>query len=172
LRTTANVTLLVSLAVGAAALPSVAHAAELNLAPDWKIVLADLVVFGLLIYPVNRLLIRPLLRLADAREHGTHGSFEAAGELTSESTKLGAELEAHLAQARARAAARRNEILTATEQEERALLAAASADASRTIDAVRTAIAGELADARDALQRDTAVLAREAAAQLLGRPLT
>ena len=171
MRTAANIALSVSLALAAAALPSVANAAELNLSPNWSVVIADVIVFGLLIYPVNQLLIQPLLHVVEAREKGTAGSLEDAGRLEGEARTLGAELEARLAEARARANARRTAVLAASEQEERALMTAASADAARTVDEVRAAIASDLAEARGALERDASSLAREAAARLLGRPI-
>jgi len=171
LRTAANILFSVSLAAAAALVPSVAHAAELNLAPDWKIVATDIAVFGLLIYPVNRMLIGPMLRLVAERQRATEGSLDEAGALQKESGELGRELEGRLAEARARASARRTEILTTAEEEERALLTAASADAARTIEAARTAIDADLVEARAALERDANGLAREAAARLLGRAL-
>ena len=171
MRTAANIWVSVSLAAAAALLPSVAQAAELNLAPDWKIVATDIAVFGLLIYPVNRMLIGPMLRLVAERQRATEGSLDEAGELQKRSVELGRELETRLTEARARANARRTEILTAAEQEERALLGAASADAARTIEAARTAIDADLVEARGALERDASELAREAAARLLGRAL-
>jgi F0F1-type ATP synthase membrane subunit b/b' len=171
LRTAANIALSVSLALAAAALPSVANAAELNLSPNWSVVVADVIVFGLLIYPVNRLLIQPLLHVVEAREKGTAGSLEEAGRLEGDSRSLGAELEARLAEARVRANASRAATLAAAEQQERALMTAASGDAARTIETVRASIASDLAEARSALERDASSLAREAAARLLGRPI-
>jgi len=171
LRTAANIVFCVSLALAGVAQPSIAHAAELNLSPDMRVVLTDMAVFALLIYPVNRLLIAPMLRLVEERQRATSGSLEDAGRLEKEAGELSAQLEARLGEARARATARRTSILAAAEEEERALLGAASADAVRTIETVRSAIAGDLAEARGALQRDAGALAREAATRILGRPI-
>ena len=57
-----------ALALGLMALPVDAHAAGLNLAPEMKLVALNIVLFVLLIYPVNRLLVQPLLRVLDERE--------------------------------------------------------------------------------------------------------
>jgi len=171
LRADANKMLGVSLVVGVTALPSVAFAADLNLLPHWPQVALNIVVFGLLIYPVNRLLIQPLLHLFEQREHGTAGSVEEASRLDAEVTALGAQLESQLVEARARAQARRVAIMNDAESQERALLRAASDDAATTIESVRTAIAADLTAARAALQSDTRALATEAAARLLGRPV-
>jgi F-type H+-transporting ATPase subunit b len=171
LRAAANIALLVSLAVAAAAIPSVASAADLNLLPHWPFVAINVLVFGLLILPVNRLLIRPLLRLVEEREQRTSGSLEEAGRLDADASELGAELEARLLEARARAQARRAAIMADAEAQERSLLSAASADAARSIETVRGSVTSELVAARASLQGEARALAGEAAARLLGRPL-
>ena len=171
MRAAANIAPSVSLAVAALALPSVAHAADLNLIPNPVLVAANVVVFLLLIYPVNRLLIGPLLRLVEEREQRTAGSRAEAARLEAEASSLGAELEARLTEARARAQARRVAIMADAETQERALLAAASADASQAIDGVRRSIQADLTAARAGLQGDARALAGEAAARVLGRAL-
>jgi F-type H+-transporting ATPase subunit b len=175
LRAHANKLLGVSLFVATAAaitgVPSPASAADLNLLPRWSFVGLNLVAFGLLIYPVNRLMIAPLLRLIDEREKRTAGAVEEAGRLDAEVGLLGGQLEAQVSEARARAQSRRAAILAEAESQERTLLQAASADATKTIQTVRAAIDADLVAARAALQSDARTLAGEAAARLLGRPL-
>lgn len=171
MRAAANIALSVSLALAATAIPSAASAADLNLLPHWPIVAVNVVVFALLIYPVNSLLIGPLLRLVDERARQTSGSLEEAGRLDSEARALAAELETRLVEARGRAQSRRAAIMSDAEAQERSLLAAASADAMRSIESVRNSIEADLVAARAALQSDTRTLAAEAASRLLGRPL-
>ncbi len=171
MRAAANIALWVSLAVATAALPSVASAADLNLLPHWPYVAINVLVFTLLIYPVNRLLIGPLLRLVEEREQRTSGSLDEASRLDADASALGAELDARLVEARARAQARRAAIMADAETQERALLEAASNDAARSIETVRSAIEADLVSARAGLQGDARALAGEAAARLLGRPL-
>jgi F-type H+-transporting ATPase subunit b len=172
LRAAAKTLLSVSLGVGAVVTPTVASAAgDLNLAPQWPIVLTDLAVFGLLIYPVNRLLISPMLRVVEQRHEKTVGALDEASELEREASQLSVDLEAGINEARGRAHARRASILAAGEEEERGLMTAASADAAQAIDAVRKSIASDLAEARGALESDAQSLAREAASRLLGRPI-
>ena len=160
-----------ALAVAASALPQVASAATFNLFPHWPSVAANIVVFAVLIYPVNRWLIQPLMHLVEEREAKTTGALDRAAELESETRETGAQIEARLKEARARAQARRTAILADAESQERALLAAASNDAASSIDGVRSAVAAELADARAALEADARALAREAASRLLGRAI-
>jgi F-type H+-transporting ATPase subunit b len=166
-----GVSLFVATAAAVTALPSVAEAADLNLSPRWPFVAANLIAFGLLIYPVNALLIAPLLHLFEERAKRTAGAVEEANRLDGEVGALGGQLEAQVAEARARAQARRAAIMADAESQERTLLQAASADAARTIDAARTDIAADLAVARAALQSDARSLAAEAATRLLGRAL-
>jgi F-type H+-transporting ATPase subunit b len=173
LRVDANKKLAVSLAFAAAvtALPSVASAADLNLLPHWPQVAINIVAFGLLIYPVNKLMISPLLHLIEARQQRTEGSVDEAARLDAEGVELTARLEAQSLEARARAQARRAAIMSDTESQERALLTAASGDAAKTIESVRSAIDADLVAARAALQTEVRALANEAATRLLGRPL-
>ena len=171
MRAAANIALSVSLVVAAAALPSVASAADLNLLPRWPFVATNILVFALLILPVNHLLIRPLLRLIEEREQRTSGSLEEARRLDSEASALGVELDARLLEARARAQGRRAAIMADAEAQERALLQAASSDAAQSIESVRTSIAADLVTARASLHGDARALAGEAAARLLGRPM-
>jgi F-type H+-transporting ATPase subunit b len=162
-----------SLAFGLAALamPSVAGAADFQLVPHWPYVLANVVVFGLLVYPVNRLLVAPLLRTVEERQERTSGALEEAERLTAESREHAAALEARLSDGRSRAQARRAAILSDAEAQERTLLDAARADAAQAIESVRSAVQSELAQARATLSGDARSLAREAATRLLGRPV-
>ena len=159
------------LAVAASALPAIASAQEFSLEPHWKFVGANVAIFLLLIYPVNRLLVQPLLHMIEERDAKTTGALDRAAALESETRETGAQIEARLKEAHARALARRTAILADAESQERALLAAASNDAAQSIDAVRSAVAAELTDARTALEADARTLAREAASRLLGRAI-
>jgi len=166
-----GVSLAGGLTAAVTALPSVASAADLNLLPHWPQVAINIVVFGLLIYPVNRLLIQPLLRLVEERELRTAGAVADAGRLDSDVGAQRARLEAELAEGRTRAQARRAAILADGETQERALLQAASRDAASTIETMRAAVSADLTAARAALQDEARALANEAATRLLGRPL-
>jgi F-type H+-transporting ATPase subunit b len=166
-----GVSLAVALAAGVTAFPSIAAAADLNLNPRWPYVALNVAVFGALMVPVSRLMVRPLLQLFEERERRTAGSVEEAARLDAEAAAQRARLETQLAEARARAQARRAAILADSESQERALLLAASNDAAQTIETVRTAVSADLVVARAALQADARALAAEAATRLLGRPL-
>jgi F-type H+-transporting ATPase subunit b len=143
----------------------------LNLIPNLTLLVANLVVFGLLIYPTQRWLLAPLVRVLAEREQRTAGALERAQSTHAEAVQMREDLERELATARADAQAHRAVILGEAEAEERRILDEARTDASRALEAVRSSVEGELADARRTLQSDARDLSREAAVRILGRAL-
>jgi F-type H+-transporting ATPase subunit b len=143
----------------------------LNLIPDWPTLALNLVVLGLLIYPVNRLLLQPLLAVILEREARTSGAIDRADGLVGEASAARESIDEGLLAARIEAQSRRAAVLGEAEQEERRILGEARAAANREIEGVRESIAGELTVARAALRDDARALAREAATRILGREL-
>ena len=70
--------------VAGAAIPVPALASDLNLYPDVTTVATNIALFLLLIYPVNRLLVQPLLQVLDEREARTSGALTQASRLGEE----------------------------------------------------------------------------------------
>jgi F-type H+-transporting ATPase subunit b len=152
--------------------PCVGWAAEgLNLIPDPAFLIANVVLFGLLVYPVNKLMIGPLVRILREREERTAGSTDEADALLAQATLEREQLDDRSAAARRAAAERRGQILAAGKAEEQSLIDAARADAAETISQVRTSLEADLVQARDGLRADAGALAEEAAARILGRTL-
>ncbi len=151
--------------------PVPARAAELNLIPDAVVVATNVALFLLLIYPVNRLLVQPLLRVLDDRAARTSGALAQSQQLGDDARAARSDLEASQNEARVRAQAKRSAILGEGEVEERAVLEGARDEATQSIESVRRSIQGELVAARHALQTDARALAREAATRILGRAL-
>ena len=162
-----------TLAVVLIGFPVVARAASggISLVPEIEILALNFVVLGLLIYPVNRILIQPLLALLAERERRSEGANTRAMELGQQTTGLGNTLSERLAEARAAAQTRRTEILTGAQEEERQVIEAARKDAAAEVEAVRSTIVAESQTARATLESDARELAREAAARILGRVL-
>jgi len=160
-----------ALALAVALVPASARAEGLNLAPDVGLVGANIVLFLLLIYPVNRLLVRPLLAVMDERERRTAGAEGEVDALRGEAADSHKRIEAAMLETRARAQSRRAAILAEGETDERGLLDAARADAMQAFEGVRAAVESELGSARAALETDARELAREAAERILGRAL-
>ncbi len=143
----------------------------LNLIPNITLLVANLTVLGLLIYPIQRWLLAPLVRVLVEREQRTAGALERAESTHAEAVRVRKELERELARARVEAQAHRSAILGEAEAEERRILDEARTDSARALEAVRSSVEGELADARRTLQNDAQDLSREAAARILGRAL-
>jgi F-type H+-transporting ATPase subunit b len=151
-------------------LPWTALAAEgLNLNPHWSLVLANLAVVLLLIWPVNRLLIAPLVRILQEREARSRGTGDQAGGLRTESAAASEELEAKRNQARREAAERRAAIVGRIKADEQRLIDSARAEAAESLVQVRTSIAAEAEQVRTALRAEARALAELAAERILGR---
>ena len=139
---------------------------------DPKIFLLNFVVLLLLIYPVNKFLLQPLVGVLQAREKATSGAQERATELAAEASRAREELEARLSSARGDGQSRRAAMLAEAEESARGVVTEARDAANREIESVRSGIADELRQARETLKSDAESLAREAAGRILGREIT
>ena len=150
--------------------PSLAFAAgDFKILPDVPHMLVNLAIFAALIWPVNRLLIQPLLGVIETREERTVGALQQAAAFGDEASGARRELEGELREARSAAAAARAEVLAEAESQEQSLIAAAREAAAETVREVRDAVAQELGGARESLRADAGELAQVAAAKILGR---
>ena len=164
--------LIIGVMFGALAVPRLAGAASaLNLNPELWITAMNVIIFGALIYPTNRFLLQPLLKVLRERIEAVEGTAGRASEIREEALARRSNLEERLAQARAEALAQRVRILGETEVEEKSLIDAARATAAVSVAELRETLAGELESARSALESDARALAQEAAAKILGRAL-
>ena len=124
-----NKTLVAIPALGLFAVPGLANAADaLNLVPDFALLGIHLLVLLALIYPTQRLLLAPLVRILEERERRTLGATSDSEELLGRATELDGTLHERVQRARSGAQARRGEIAAQAEAEERELLAAARDD--------------------------------------------
>lgn len=153
-------------------LPSEALAAGgLELMPRLELLVLNVVVFALLVYPIDRLLLKPLIAVLAERDARTNGALERSEALTREASEIQQSFEARLKEVRNEAAERRARVLAAGEEEERRVLDRAREDAGRALEQVRQGVAAELEAARQTLTADASELAREAATRILGRAL-
>ena len=150
-----------------------ALAAEGNIVlfPDLRMLAALVVLFLLLIYPVNALLFRPIFAALDARGERTTGTRARAERLAEDTRAMLAQYEARIAEVRQAAEAERKQANERARTEAGAETSAARADAEREIEGARARVKGELEQARASLRRDAEALARAAAGRVLGRPL-
>ena len=167
-----RVSLIIGVMFGALAVPRIAGAAAtLNLEPELWITAMNVIIFAALIYPTNRLLLQPLLKVLRERVEAVEGTAGRASEIRAEAAIRRTELEERLALARAEAQSQRVLMLGETEAEERSLIDAARATAAEGIAEVRQTLVAELESARSALEAEARTLAEEAAAKILGRAL-
>ena len=152
--------------------PSLAFAAaDFKIFPDPGHMAVNMVIFAALIWPVNKLLIQPLLRVIETREERTVGALQQAAQYGDEATSARTDLEGQLRAARTAAAEVRAGVLAEAESQEQALIGAARETAAATVKEVRDSVAQELGSARDALRAQAGELAQVAASRILGRSL-
>ncbi len=162
-----------SLVVASVAIPTPAGATEaLELVPDPATLTMLLVGFALLVYPVNALIFRPLLRVLDDRDEKIAGARRRAEQLGHNADESLAHYRESVRQVRESSERERRLQLDAARSEQAAMAAKARADVDRQADQTRLAISDELAEARGNLRVVAEELAREAAARILGRSLS
>jgi F0F1-type ATP synthase membrane subunit b/b' len=167
-----TVVLPIAAALVLVAAPAGAAEEGLSIFPDPLQLLVLIVSFAVLVVPVNALLVRPLLGTLAERGTRIEGARERAAELAREADASLARHRSALEAARAEAERERRGAVEAARGEQARLTAEARAASEREIERAREEIRDSLADARGALRRDAQVLAREAVARILGRPVS
>jgi F-type H+-transporting ATPase subunit b len=128
--------------------------------------------FALLIAPVDRLLFQPLLRVLDERAQRIEGTRGRASRLVRQAEELLSRYERSVRETRDEAELQRKRALEAARAQGGARTSSARGEAEREIEAARGEILAALAGARAALRAEARELANEAAARVLGRPLS
>lgn len=156
--------------VAQAAGDATASEGGLELFPDWRFQLPLLVVlFAVLVPIVSRLLLRPLLRVLDARAERTDGARKRATRLEEQVRELVARYERSIRETRHSAEASRQAILDDARQRGAEETTAARSDAEQEIRRAREQVATACAQARRSLRAHSEELAQEAASRVLGR---
>jgi F-type H+-transporting ATPase subunit b len=176
-RTIVSAALLLAVAVAAPA-----HAAEggLQIFPDLFLGVNPLesryvqlmVLFVLLIFPVNALVLKPLLGVLDERSARIEGTKKRAGEIGAQAEAVFGRYSEAIEQARKQAEELRKGALEGARGDQARILAEARSAAEREVSAARSSVAGALEGARTTLRAQSDALAREAAARVLGRTLS
>jgi len=138
----------------------------INLNPT---LLVQLAVFLVLMFLLNRILFRPMVRVLDERHDRTAGRREKAAQLDAEAESMLASYQARVQEARAEADRARMALVRQGEAERQKLLDAAAADAEKTVATIRARVRSEAADARKDLHQEADRLAAAAATRILGR---
>ncbi len=131
-----------------------------------------LVFFVLLIWPVNKLLLKPLLGVIDAREDRIAGTRARAEKLAADADKVLERYESSIRDAHEEAQRDRKQALTMARSESASHTSEARAGAEQEIEAARAQITSELTEVRSTLRTQAEQLATEAASTVLGRDLS
>jgi F-type H+-transporting ATPase subunit b len=129
----------------------------------------QLINFLLLMFLLNHLLFRPIVRLLDERSARTEGRVADAERAEAEADAMLADYEAKVREVRGGADQARGEVLRKADAERQDLLAQATEEAAKTVAEIRARVRGETEQARQALQAEANQLATAAAARILGR---
>ena len=153
--------------------PGAASAAGHNLVltPNPALLIALIVLFLVMIAPVNALIIKPLLRVLDEREARTNGTRTKAERLEHEAEAILSRYEQAVRTTREEGERGRRSLLTEVRGEAQRQIAAARRDAEGRLETARGEITASLDNARGALRGQAQDLARQAASQVLGRAL-
>ncbi len=153
--------------------PAAAHAAEggLEIFPDERIFVL-IALFIVLVWPVDRLLFRPLLRVLDERRERIEGAREKADQLSRDADDVLGRYESAVQAARQEAEASRRASLDEARRNQNRITAGARGEAEGEVTRARGEVARALAEARTQLRREAEPLARAAASQVLGRALS
>jgi len=151
-----------------------AHAAAsggLNIFPNVTLLPIMIVLFVAMIYPVSKLLIDPMLRVLDERTERIAGRRDRSAELEGEADVVQGRYEEAVEGARGLALEARREVLDEARKAQTQTTTAARAAAESEVTAAREQIGSDLESVRTDLAGQAEALARQAASQVLGRPL-
>ncbi len=159
--------------IGVMLAPTPALAAgSLVLVPDAKILITLLVIFVLLISPINHLILLPLIKVLDDRAAKINGARERAQHLEQDAEISMDRYRDAIRQSRENSEAERQAQLSETRSEQTAMTADAKNEAASEIARARSEIEASLGEARASLRSSSEEVAKIAAEQILGRALT
>ena len=160
-----------ALVFGAAG-PAAAAEGGLVLTPDLPSLLALIVFFVLLIFPMNALVFGPIFAALDAREQRIAGTRARADELAAEAERSMGEYESAVRSARDEAEQGRKAALAEARDGAQTQTQAARSEAEAELERAAGEIQSALSEARGSMRSEAEALAREAASAVLGRSLS
>lgn len=167
-----NSRLAASAALVALALPAPAFASgDLVLVPEIPMLITMVVLFVALIFPVDRLIFKPIFRALDERANRISGARERAARIDASADAVLAQYENSIREARAAAEASRKLSIAGARSEQVAMAARARAEAEALVEKARAELSVAIERARTDLRSSTRDLGRAAAQRILGRDL-
>lgn len=153
-----------------AATPALA-AGDLVLIPQVPLLVSLIVLFLVLVLPVNKFLLQPLLKVLDEREERIQGTRNKADSLEREATEILDRYETAVRAVREESEQQRRGVLEGARGQSSETTGAAREAAERQIDEARRDVGSALEQARIGLRSQAQDLAQQAASQVLGRAL-
>jgi len=157
-------------AVLLAATPALA-AGDLVLIPEIPLLVSLIVMFLVLVVPVNLLLLKPLLKVLDERAEKIDGTRSHADKLEREATEILDRYETAVRVVREESEQQRRTVLEAARGQSAETTGTARKAAEQQIDEARREVSAALDQARTGLRGQAQDLAQQAASQVLGRAL-
>lgn len=172
MRRTSNASALATAALLLAARPAFASGGGIEIVPDPFHLGMLVLAFALLIIPVDRLLLKPLLRVLDERDQRIAGSRERAQKIEAEADETLGRYRDSIREARESANAERRHLTDEGRAREQETTGAARGEAEQEVMRARGEIETALGEARANLRSAAEQLARDAAERVLGRSLS
>lgn len=144
-------------------------ASNLVLIPELPLLIGLIVLFLIMVVPVNKLLLQPLLKVLDEREERIDGTRNKADSLEREASEILERYESEVRSVREDSEQQRRGVLDEARSQSSETTAAARTAAEQQIDEARSEVNAALEQARAGLQSQTQELAQQAASQVLGR---
>jgi F-type H+-transporting ATPase subunit b len=152
--------------------PALAAGGGIEIVPDPLKLLLLMVLFAVVVAPVNRLILRPLLSVLDERAERIEGARARAAGVGKEADRVLEHYETAVGHAREQGEGERRRIVDEARHAETRTLARERGDAEQQLEQARGEIGQALEDARARLRRDAEQLAQQAAERVLGRSLS
>ena len=115
-------------------------------------------------------LVRPVLRLVDARRDATEGAMARASSVKEEAASMRRDVDRQILETRTAASAERVRLVEEARRLEREVLDRARGDARKAIESARAEMEKSAVQVRSGLEREVDALATAVAARVLGRP--
>lgn len=152
--------------------PAHAAGAALEIYPDPLQLVILILIFIALIFPVNRLVVQPLIRVLAERAERIEGARQRAAQISREAEESLARYQNRIDAESIEAEVGRRSMVAEAREEQAALTGEARQASESELERARTEIQAALQEARASLQREAELLAREAVSRILGRPLS
>jgi F-type H+-transporting ATPase subunit b len=147
-------------------------AGALKLEPELPILVALLVAFVLLVFPLNNVIFKPLFKVVDERTAKIEGARHRASKLEQDAEAAIKKYRGAIREARDEAEAARRVRLEAARSEQGSITGEARSEAEQEIARSRAEVAASLDEARTTLRGAAEGLAQVAAERILGRTIT